>query len=199
MNAARGAAGDQQSPRRVDVRIIGADRESDLALLKIDAVGLPVLPFAPVDAVRQGDLVLAIGNPMGLRNSVSLGVVSAVFRSVNGNSPVSYIQTDASINPGNSVGINTFVLTQSGETKVWASPSPTNVVQDVVRQLRDKAMSTAAKWVCGWKISRRQGRPPDRGHPDLGQRHPRRQTVARGSSRATPLTRPDQNAGGVCE
>lgn len=149
MNAARGAAGDQQNPRRVDARIIGADRESDLALLKIDAVGLPVLPFAPVGAVRQGDLVLAIGNPMGLRNSVSLGVVSAVSRSVNGNSPLSYIQTDASINPGNSggalvdadgrlIGINTFILTQSGGNEGLGFAIPSNVVQDVVRQLRDK-------------------------------------------------------------
>ena len=93
-----------ESPKKahlvpVDARVIGIDRESDLALLKIEAEHLPVLPFGDSDKLRQGDLVLAIGSPLGLRNSVSMGVVSASGRAISDDNPILYIQTDASINP----------------------------------------------------------------------------------------------------
>jgi serine protease Do len=91
-------------PLPVDARVLGIDRESDLALLKIEAENLPVLPFGDSDKLRQGDLVLAIGSPLGLRNSVSMGVVSATGRAISDDNPILYIQTDASINPGKAAG-----------------------------------------------------------------------------------------------
>lgn len=143
-------AGDDEvdaAPRRMDANIVGVDRDSDLALLKISATDLPTLRFASLESLRQGDLVLAIGNPMGLRNSVSLGVVSATSRSVGESSQFGYIQTDASINPGNSggalidaegrlVGINTFILSRSGGNEGLGFAIPANIVKDVVEQLR---------------------------------------------------------------
>lgn len=90
--------------RSVDARVIGIDSESDLALIRIDETGLPALSFGDSDGLRQGDLVFAVGSPMGLRNSVSMGVVSAAARAVSDDNPILYIQTDASINPGNSGG-----------------------------------------------------------------------------------------------
>ena len=106
----------------MDARVVGVSRETDLALLKINAKGLPALPMAKYSNLRQGEMVLAFGSPGGLQNSVTMGVVSAVGRQPDPDSPMVYIQTDAPINPGNSggplvdvdgewVGINTFILT----------------------------------------------------------------------------------------
>ena len=82
--------------------VLGTDRETDLAVLKIDVKGASHLQFADSDALRQGQLVLALGSPFGLANSVSMGVISSVAREVLSGHPMVYIQTDASINPGNS-------------------------------------------------------------------------------------------------
>jgi serine protease Do len=136
-------------PAPVDARVLGIDRESDLALLKIEAENLPVLPFGDSDKLRQGDLVLAIGSPLGLRNSVSMGVVSAAGRAVSDDNPILYIQTDASINPGNSggalvdhegflVGVNSFIISQSGGNEGIGFAIPSNVVRDVYQQLKQK-------------------------------------------------------------
>ncbi len=133
----------------VDAKVLGIDRLSDLALLKIDAEKLPVLPFGDSDKLRQGDLVLAIGSPLGLRNSVSMGVVSAAGRAISDENPILYIQTDASINPGNSggalvdqngslVGINSFIVTQSGGNEGIGFAIPSNVVRNVYQQLKQK-------------------------------------------------------------
>jgi serine protease Do len=133
----------------VDAKVLGIDRVSDLALLKIDAEKLPVLPFGDSDKLRQGDLVLAIGSPLGLRNSVSMGVVSAAGRAISDENPILYIQTDASINPGNSggalvdqdgslVGINSFIVTQSGGNEGIGFAIPSNVVRNVYQQLKQK-------------------------------------------------------------
>ena len=141
------AQDDPNNLRTVDARIIGIDQESDLALLKIDETGLPALQFMNSDRLRQGDLVLAIGAPMGLRNSVSFGVVSSPDRSVGDDNPMVYIQTDASINPGNSggalvtmngllAGLNSFIVTQSGGNEGLGFAIPANTVRDVYRQLR---------------------------------------------------------------
>jgi serine protease Do len=130
-------------------RLLGIDRESDLALLRIDAQDLPALRFGDSDALRQGDLVLAIGSPMGLRNSVSMGIVSAPARAVGDENPILYVQTDASINPGNSggalvntagslVGLNTFIVSQSGGNEGIGFAIPSNVVRSVYEQLREK-------------------------------------------------------------
>jgi serine protease Do len=136
-------------PAPVAARVLGIDRESDLALLKIEAENLAVLPFGDSDKLRQGDLVFAIGSPLGLRNSVSMGVVSASGRAVSDDNPILYIQTDASINPGNSggalvdhdgflVGVNSFIISQSGGNEGIGFAIPSNVVRNVYQQLKQK-------------------------------------------------------------
>src|SRR5262249_41040470 len=90
--------------RTADGRIAGTDLESDLAVIKIDQQNLPVLTFGDSDDLKTGQIVLAFGSPMGLRNSVSFGVVSSAARQLGPESPMIYVQTDASINPGSSGG-----------------------------------------------------------------------------------------------
>src|SRR5712664_3698664 len=103
----------------VPARIVGVARDLDLALIKVDAEKLPALALADYRKLGQGELVFAFGSPEGLRNSVTMGVVSAVARQIDADSPLVYIQTDTAINPGNSggplvnvngevVGVNTF-------------------------------------------------------------------------------------------
>jgi len=131
----------------VDARVVGIATDIDLALLKIDLTGLPALPIANYDAIRQGELVFAFGSPQGLRNSVSMGVVSSVARQVDPDSPTIYIQTDAPINPGNSggplvnidgelVGLNTFILTESGGSQGLGFAIPSAIVAAAYPQLR---------------------------------------------------------------
>ena len=144
-----GALEDADRGEPVEASIVGIDRETDLALIKVDRSGLPQLPFGDSDSLQQGDIVLAIGSPLGLKNSVSMGVVSAPARLVRDNDPMPYIQTDASINPGNSggalvdaegrlVGINSFILTQSGGSEGIGFAIPSSMVQSVYQQLRKK-------------------------------------------------------------
>ena len=86
-------------------KVLGSDRESDIAVLKVDTqMPLPHLEFADSSTLRQGELVLALGSPFGLANSVSLGIVSSASRELRPEDPIAYIQTDASIHPGNSGG-----------------------------------------------------------------------------------------------
>jgi serine protease Do len=134
----------------LEAKVVGFDREADLALLKVQPeTPLPFLTLADSDLLRQGQLVLAFGNPLGLENSVSLGVVSSVGRQVHPDDPMSYIQTDASINPGNSggplldangnvVGVNTFIYSQSGGSEGIGFAIPSNVVKNVYEQLRQE-------------------------------------------------------------
>jgi serine protease Do len=128
-------------------KIIGIAPSMDLAVLKIEAKGLPTLPFADYTKLKKGQLVLAFGNPEGLENTVTMGVVSAVARQPDPDSPNVYIQTDAPINPGNSggplvdaqgqlVGINTFILTESGGSQGLGFAIPSSAVQFVYEQLR---------------------------------------------------------------
>ncbi len=128
-------------------KIVGVDRESDIAVLKIDGNGLPHLALGDSRELRQGQLVMAFGSPLGLRNSVSLGVVSATARQLKPDSPMIYIQTDAPINPGNSggplldmsgqvVGLNTMILSQSGGSEGIGFAIPSNTVQNVYNQIR---------------------------------------------------------------
>src|SRR5207302_4431054 len=102
----------------VPARIVGVTKELDLAVIKVDTGKLPALPMADYRKLGQGEMVFAFGSPEGLRNSVTMGVVSAVARQTDPDSPMVYIQTDAAINPGNSgrplvnangavVGVNT--------------------------------------------------------------------------------------------
>src|SRR5947199_609992 len=138
-------APDSDTP--VDAKIVGIDRGTDLALLKVDRTVLPTLPFGDSDSLSQGDIVLALGSPLGLKNSVSMGVVSAPARQIGEDNPLAYIQTDASINPGNSggalvnvegrlMGINSFIYSQSGGSQGIGFAVPSNIVQNVYQQLR---------------------------------------------------------------
>lgn len=131
----------------VNARVVGIDRDSDLAVVKIEGKDLPYLQFGDSKDLKQGQIVLALGNPLGLDNSMSMGVVSAVSRQIKPENPMEYIQTDAPINPGNSggplldtngdvIGINTFILTQSGGSEGIGFAIPSNVARDVYTQLR---------------------------------------------------------------
>jgi serine protease Do len=128
-------------------QLVGMDFETDIALLKVEEKGLLPLPLADSEQVRQGQLVLAFGSPLGLENSVTVGVVSAVARQLRAEDPMIYLQTDASINPGNSggplvdlegrmVGINTMIATQSGGNEGIGFAAPSNIVKNVCEQIR---------------------------------------------------------------
>lgn len=136
-----------EASQTVDARVVGTASDIDLALLKVDVTGLRALPLANYDAIRQGELVFAFGSPEGLRNSVTMGVVSAVARQPDPDSPTIYIQTDAPINPGNSggplvnvdgelVGLNTFILTESGGSQGLGFAIPSAIVASAYPQLR---------------------------------------------------------------
>jgi serine protease Do len=131
----------------LEAKLILADRDTDLAFLKVYAAGLPALEFADSNNLKQGQLVLAFGSPLGLDNSVSMGVVSSVARQLDPDSPRIYVQTDAAINPGNSggplvdtdghvVGVNTLILTQSGGNEGIGLAIPSNVMRNVYNQVR---------------------------------------------------------------
>ena len=133
--------------RLQNAKLIGKDRQTDLAVIKIDLDRLPVLTFADSDTLSQGQIVLAFGSPLGLDNSVSMGVVSAVDRQISVDDPSVYVQTDAAINPGNSggplvntagqvVGMNTFILTKSGGSEGVGFAIPANLVSAICRQIR---------------------------------------------------------------
>ena len=149
MGTSEGAVNDALSTRSniVAARVVGVAREIDLALLKVDGVKLPALPVASYRNLRQGELVFAFGSPEGLRNTVTMGVISAVARQTDLDSPMVYVQTDAPINPGNSggplvnvngevVGVNTFILSQSGGNEGLGFAIPSSVVNVAYKQLR---------------------------------------------------------------
>jgi serine protease Do len=133
--------------RMLPAKIVGGSKAADLAVLKIDANGLPTIPFAPYAQLRQGQVVFAFGNPEGLQNSMSMGLVSSVLRQADPESPMVFIQTDAAINPGNSggplvdvdgnlVGINSSILTQSGGNEGIGFAIPSGIVLFVYKQIR---------------------------------------------------------------
>ncbi|MCL2162312.1 MAG: trypsin-like peptidase domain-containing protein [Betaproteobacteria bacterium] len=122
--------------RKFEARLIGRDPETDLAVLRLaDATSLPAIAFAPADSLTVGDVVLAIGNPFGIGQTVTMGIASALGRNHLGiNTFENYIQTDAAINPGNSggalidgsgrlVGINTAIYSRGNNTRGGDSPS----------------------------------------------------------------------------
>jgi serine protease Do len=131
----------------LDARLVGIHKESDLALLKVEATGLPTLSLEEPQSLHVGQLVLAVGSPEGLQSSVTMGVISAVARQADPTKSLNYVQTDAPINPGNSggplvdmngyvVGINTFILSQSGGSEGLGFAIPARVVNFVYRSLR---------------------------------------------------------------
>jgi serine protease Do len=128
-------------------RLVGSTTELDIALLKIDGVNLPALPLATYSQLRQGETVFAFGSPGGLRQTLTHGLVSAVARQINVDSPLIYVQTDAPINPGNSggplvnvrgevVGMNTFIVSQSGGSEGLGFAIPSATVRTAFRQFR---------------------------------------------------------------
>jgi Do/DeqQ family serine protease len=133
--------------RTLKARLVGADPETDVAVLKVEGDGLQGLPWGNSDAVRVGDFVLAIGNPFGLGQTVTSGIVSATGRSGLGiEGYEDFIQTDASINPGNSggalvnfkgelIGINTAILAPGGGNIGIGFAVPINMVRSVMDQL----------------------------------------------------------------
>jgi len=132
----------------VGAQVVGLDRETDLAVLKVQETGLPHLELGDSDGISTGQLVFAFGSPRGLDNSVTMGVVSAVARQLRAEDPMVYIQTDAPINPGNSggplvnaagevVGINTFIISESGGSEGLGFAAPSNIVRNVYRQIRN--------------------------------------------------------------
>lgn len=136
----------RNNEKPMSAKIVGRDPETDLALLKIDGKsGLPFLEFGDSGKIKVGEWVLAIGNPFGLENTVTLGIVSAKGRIIGAGPFDNFIQTDASINPGNSggplidlegkvIGINTAIVA-SGQGIGFAIPS--NMAKDVIAQLRE--------------------------------------------------------------
>jgi serine protease Do len=128
-------------------RIVGFSKLIDLAVLKIEASGLPTLQIGRYEKIQKGQLVLAFGSPEGLENSVSMGLVSSVLRQTDQDDSMVYIQTDAAINPGNSggplvdadgnvVGIDTFIYTKSGGNEGIGFAIPSGIVRYAYEQIR---------------------------------------------------------------
>lgn len=145
--------------REFDAKVVLDDPDTDLAILQIDgAPDLPALEFADSDAVEVGDLVLAVGNPFGIGQTVSSGIISASARSGQvGGRPGYFIQTDAPINPGNSggalvdmagrlVGINTAIVTRSGGSNGIGFAIPANLVRQYVAQAAAGRTELARPW-----------------------------------------------------
>uniref|UniRef100_UPI00356AFA8A trypsin-like peptidase domain-containing protein n=1 Tax=Actibacterium sp. TaxID=1872125 RepID=UPI00356AFA8A len=146
--------------REYDAKVLLADEESDIAVLQMsDARDLPVLALRDSDTIEVGDLVLAIGNPFGIGQTVSSGIVSGLARSgvSVGSGRGYFIQTDAAINPGNSggalvdmqgrlVGINTAILTRSGGSNGIGFAIPANLVQRFVEQAQQGRSSFERPW-----------------------------------------------------
>jgi len=133
--------------RELKARVAGSDAKTDIALLKIDATDLPTLAFGDSDRLPVGAPVMAVGNPFGLEQTVTTGIVSAKERFIGSGPYDDFIQTDASINPGNSggplvdaqgalVGINTAIFSQSGGWIGIGFATPVNLAKDVLVQLR---------------------------------------------------------------
>ncbi|HWA56569.1 MAG TPA: trypsin-like peptidase domain-containing protein [Gemmatimonadales bacterium] len=133
--------------QEVPALLIGSDRETDLAVLKVDLTDLPFATLGDSDSLRPGHLVLAFGSPLGLASTVTMGVVSATNRQLADDDRMLYIQTDTPINPGNSggplvdatgrvMGINTLILSQSGGSEGIGFAAPSNIVRSVYQQIR---------------------------------------------------------------
>lgn len=144
--------------REFDAQLVGSDALSDIALLKVDAIGLPTLRLDTDDQLKVGEWVLAIGSPFGMDYSVSQGIVSAIGRSLpndKNKNYVPFIQTDVAINPGNSggplfnlagdvVGINSMIFSRSGGFDGLSFAIPSSVVRNVVQQLKEKGVVSRA-------------------------------------------------------
>ena len=135
-----------QDGREFDAKVVGTDPKSDVAVIKVDASELPALPIGDSEHMEVGDVVLAIGNPFGIGQTVTMGIVSATGRATMGLDYEDFIQTDAAINPGNSggalvdasgrlVGINTAILSRSGGNQGIGFAIPVSLARDVMESL----------------------------------------------------------------
>jgi S1-C subfamily serine protease len=136
-----------QDQRKLEARLVGVSPDADIAVLQISARNLKAAPLASADTAEVGDYVVAVGNPFGLGQTVTAGIVSALGRGLTPQSPVGLIQTDAPINPGNSggplinmrgevIGINTAILAPFEGNVGIGFAVPASVVRDVLRQAR---------------------------------------------------------------
>ncbi len=143
--------------RELEAEVVGSDKRSDVALLKIDATDLPVVKIGDSDKAEVGEWVLAIGSPFGFDHSVTAGIISATDRSLANETYVPFIQTDVAINPGNSggplfnlsgevIGINSQIYTRSGGFMGLSFSIPMSVAMEVVEQLKDKG-SVSRGWL----------------------------------------------------
>ena len=134
--------------RELRAELVGADERSDIALLKVDADELPIVKLGRSDTLKVGEWVMAIGSPFGFDHSVSVGVVSALGRSLPSENYVPFIQTDVAINPGNSggplfnlngevVGINSQIYSRTGGFMGLSFAIPVDIALNVVKQLKD--------------------------------------------------------------
>jgi serine protease DegQ len=144
--------------KTLPARVVGADPETDLAVLKIEASALPAITFAQADSLKVGDWVLAVGNPFGVGQTVTAGIVSALGRTHLGiNTFENFIQTDAAINPGNSggalvdaaghlVGVNSAIYSRTGGSQGIGFAIPVSIARQVMEQIV-KSGSVTRGWV----------------------------------------------------
>jgi serine protease DegQ len=143
--------------RRAKARVVGTDPETDIAVLKIDLKNLPAITFARSEQARVGDIVLAIGNPFGVGQAVTLGIISALGRHMGISTFENSIQTDAAINPGNSggalvdvngnlIGINNAIYTRSGGSQGIGFAIPSSLAKQVMEQIIETG-TVARGWV----------------------------------------------------
>ena len=144
--------------RDVPAKLVGADPETDLAVLRIDLKNLPAMTFGSSDDIKIGDVVLAIGNPFGVGQTVTMGIISAVGRSHLGiNTFENFIQTDAAINPGNSggalvdvsghlIGINSAIYSRSGGNQGIGFTIPVSLAKKIMEQIIQKGVVTRG-WI----------------------------------------------------
>ena len=142
--------------REFKARVIGADRRTDVALIKIEATGLPVVKFGDPARLKVGEWVVAIGSPFGFDNTVTAGIVSAKGRSLPQENFVPFIQTDVAVNPGNSggplfnmrgevVGINSQIYSRTGGFMGLSFAIPIDVANDIAQQLRTTGKITRGR------------------------------------------------------
>jgi serine protease Do len=142
--------------REFKAKVIGADERTDVALLKIDATGLPTVKLGKSASLQPGEWVAAIGSPFGFENTITAGIVSATGRSLPAETYVPFIQTDVAVNPGNSggplinlagevVGVNSMIYSQTGGYMGVSFAIPIEVALDVSRQLRAEGKVTRGR------------------------------------------------------
>jgi len=140
--------------REFDAKVVGTDSDADIAVIKVDASGLPAVTIGDSSRVEVGDVVLAIGNPFALGQTVTMGIVSALGRTGLGiEAYENFIQTDAAVNPGNSggalvntrgelIGINTAILSESGGNQGIGFAIPSNMARSLMNQIKDTGKVT---------------------------------------------------------